>query len=318
MKKIINWFINLYAIWIVLTFIAGYLNPSLFIWFNGNLMTIAMAIVMLGMGMTLNFKDLQDILTMPRTIFIAALSQYTIMPLSGVFIAYILRMPPELAAGLILLACCPGGTASNLIAYIGRANLALSVISTMVSTLLGIVITPLLCQLFAGQYVPVDGWGMFKSTVIIVLVPVLLGAFINYTFPKLISKIGQTGPTISTIAIIFISGGIISQSADIIRENSGILIIAAAMLHTFGFTFGYYFARILGYNHKFSKAISCETGMQNGGLAAVLAKRHFTPAAAAPAVFCSIMQTVIGGIIGSIWRYLSRNEEKENLNTSKA
>jgi len=318
MKKVIGWFINLYAIWIVLAFVAGYLHPSWFIWFNGNYMTVAMAVVMLGMGLTLNFKDLEEILKMPKTVFIAAVSQYTIMPLSGAFIAYILNMPPELAAGLILLACCPGGTASNLIAYIGRANLALSVISTMVSTLLGIIVTPLLCQLFAGQYVPVDGWGMFKSTIIIVLLPVLAGVLINYMFPNLIKKMGQTGPTISTIAIIMISGSIISKSVDVIRDNSGLLLLAAAMLHTFGFTFGYYFSRIFGYNHKFSKAIACETGMQNGGLAAVLAGRHFSPAAAAPAVFCSIVQTVIGGIIASIWRYLSRNEEREGMTTTNA
>ena len=175
MKKIAEWFINLYAVWIVLSFVIGYFFPEAFLWFtHGNLMTWALALVMLGMGLTLKVEDFRALFRMPRTVVLAAISQYTVMPLSGWLIAYLLGLPTEFAVGLILVACCPGGTASNMIAYIGRANVALSVISTAVSTLLGIVMTPVLCKLLAGQFVPVDAWGMFMNVVQVVLIPVAL------------------------------------------------------------------------------------------------------------------------------------------------
>ena len=214
MKKIAEWFINLYAVWIVLSFGIGYFFPEVFLWFtHGNLMTWALALVMLGMGLTLKVEDFRALFRMPRTVVLAAISQYTVMPLSGWLIAHLLGLPTEFAVGLILVACCPGGTASNMIAYIGRANVALSVISTAVSTLLGIVMTPVLCKLLAGQFVPVDAWGMFMNVVQVVLIPVALGVFINYRFPRFVAGLGQTGPVVSTIAIVFISGGIIAPAA---------------------------------------------------------------------------------------------------------
>lgn len=311
MKKIADWFINLYALWIILSFAAGFFFPNAFLWTTkGNLTTWALAIVMLSMGLTLRVEDFKAIFTMPRTILIAAISQYTIMPLLGFSIAMLLHLPKEFAVGLILVACCPGGTASNMIAYIGRANLALSVISTAVSTLLGIFMTPLLCKLLAGQMVPVDGWGMFLSVIKLVLIPVAAGVFINWKFPQFVKKLGQTGPVLSTLAIVIISIGVIVPSVLGGREellaNAGRLILAASLLHGFGFILGYSFGRVCKCDKPISKAIACETGMQNGGLAAVLAKTNFAalmPLIAIPAVFCSVMQTVIGGVIATYWRF---------------
>ena len=314
MKKIVDWFINLYAVWIIFAFAVGYIAPEVFMWFtHGSWMTWALALVMLGMGLTLNVEDFRALFRSPRVVVIAAISQYTVMPLSGWLVATLLGLPVEFAVGLILVGCCPGGTASNVIAYIARANVALSVISTAVSTLLGIIMTPVLCKLLAGQLVPVDAWGMFLSVVRVVLIPVLLGVFINYMFPTFVKKLGQTGPVVSTWAIVFISGGIIAPAVvggrDMLLQYAGQLVLAASLLHTFGFALGYGFGRLFRYNHHLSKAISCETGMQNGGLAAVLAKNSFPlymPLVAVPAVFCSVMQTVIGGLLGTIWRFTSK------------
>ena len=320
MKRIIDWFINLYAVWIVIAFAIGFVVPEAFIWFTrGSWMTWALALVMLGMGLTLNVEDFKVLFRTPRVVVFAAIVQYVVMPLSGWLVATLLKLPMEFAVGLILLACCPAGTASNVITYIARANVALSVVSTAISTLLGIFMTPLLCMWLIGQLVPVDGWGMFLNVVRVVFIPVLLGVFINYRFPTFVKKLGKTGPVVSTWAIVFISGGIIAPAVvggrEILIEYAGVLALAAALVHSLGFALGYGFGRLFRYNHYMSKAISCETGMQNGGLAAVLAKNTFPlymPLVAVPAVFCSVIQTVIGGILATIWRFTSKSTEKND------
>lgn len=322
MKKIFEWFINLYAIWIILAFVLGYMYPNAFMWFTkGSWMTMALAVVMLSMGLTLRVEDFKALFSAPRVVVIAAISQYTIMPLSGWLVAMVLGLSAEFAVGLILVACCPGGTASNMIAYIGHANVALSVISTAVSTVLGIFMIPLLCKLLAGQYVDVNAWQMFINVIQVVLIPVSLGVFIKYKFPVFVDKLGQTGPVISTWAIILISGGIIApamfEGQEMLLQYAGQLTLAASLLHSLGFGLGYTFGRVFKYDKPISKAIACETGMQNGGLAAVLARNSFPafmPLVAVPAVFCSVMQTVIGGILATIWRFTSKPEE---LETSK-
>jgi BASS family bile acid:Na+ symporter len=318
MKKIIEWFINLYAVWIVLSYVLGYFFPDIFLWFTrGQLMTWALALVMLGMGLTLKVEDFTALFRMPRVVVLAAISQYTIMPLSGFLIAKILNLPTEFAVGLILVACCPGGTASNMIAYIGRANVALSVIATAVSTTLGMIMTPVLCGLLAGEYVDVNEWKMFLDVVQVVLIPVALGVFINYKFPKFVAKLGQTGPAVSTVAIFFISGGVIapvieSGGQSTILEYAGILTLGASMLHGLGFGLGYALGRVFRYDKGIAKAIACETGMQNGGMAAVLGRNSFPqllPLVTVPTIFCSVMQTVIGGLLATFWRFTSSDKE---------
>ena len=318
MKKILSWFINLYAVWIVLSFAIGYFWPETFLWCaKGSFSTYAMALVMLCMGLSLKVSDFTEIFHQPRTMVLAAISQYTIMPLSGFLIATVLKLPVEFAVGLIIVACCPGGTASNMIAYIGRANLALSVIATAMSTVLGIVMTPLLTKLFAGQMVPVDAWGMFLNVIKVVLIPVSVGAFINWKYPKFVEKMGQTGPVLSTIAIVLISGGIIAPVAltgkEQLLQYAGKLLLASTLLHSMDFGLGYALARVFKYNVSIAKAVACETGMQNGGLAAVLAKNNFPaymPMISVPAVFCSVMQTIVGGVLATIWRFTSKPENE--------
>ena len=154
---------------------------------------------------------------------------------------------------------------------------------------------------------------MFMNVVQVVLIPVALGVFINYRFPRFVAGLGQTGPVVSTIAIVFISGGIIAPAViggrETMLEYAGLLILASSLLHTLGFTLGYALGCIFRYDQGIAKAIACETGMQNGGLAAVLAKSSFPqlmPLVAVPSVFCSIMQTVIGGLLATIWRFTTR------------
>jgi len=321
MKKILSWFINLCAVWIILSYVLGYFWPQLFLWFSqGKWMTFALALVMLCMGLSLKLQDFADLFRQPKVVVLAAISQYTIMPLSGWAIALSLGLPKELAVGFIIVACCPGGTASNLIAYIGRANLSLSVVSTAVSTVLGIVMTPFLTKILAGGYVPVDVWGMLKSVIEIVLLPVALGVFINYKFPSFVRKLGQSGPVISTIAVTMVSGAVIAPAVMLdggreqILHFAGTMFLAATLLHGLGFGLGFALAKVFGYDCDICKSVACETGMQNGGLAATLAKNNFPaymPMVGVPSIFCSIMQSAIGGIMASIWRMTTKPKEYE-------
>lgn len=310
MKNILNIFVNLYPVWIIGSSLLGYVYPPAFQWFSGNWMVGALALVMLGMGLTLNVSDFKAIVKMPRAVFLGAVLQYTVMPISAFGISKLLGLDPALAVGLIIVGCCPGGTASNVITYLARGNLALSIIMTTVSTFLAIVTTPLLCQALAGTYVPVDAWGLFLTTVQVVLIPVCLGVFLNYKFPHVVKKIELAGPVVSVWAIVFIAGSIVAQSADTVAQSALILFLAAGLLHIIGFLLGYSFARLIGYDHVVSRTVSIETGMQNGGLAAVLARRNFTaePLSAVPAVFSSVMQTLIGGLLAAYWRW--RNDPK--------
>ena len=181
MRVFFDYFINFYAVWIILAFVIGFFFPNAFMWFTyGNWMTWALATVMLCMGLTLKVEDFISLFRTPKVVVVAAVVHYTVMPLSGLLIVKIMNLPTEFAVGLLLLASCPAGTASNMIAYIARANVALSVISTAVSTLLAIVMTPLLTKLLAGQYVHVDAWSMFLHVIQIVLIPVSLGVISIY------------------------------------------------------------------------------------------------------------------------------------------
>lgn len=305
MKKVLNIFVNLYPVWIIGSSFLAYLYPPAFEWFTGNWMVGALALVMLGMGLTLHVDDFKAIVKMPAAVLMGAALQYTVLPLSAFGISKMLNLDPALAVGLIIVGCCPGGTASNVIAYLARGNLALSIIMTTVSTMLAIVATPLLTEALAGTYVPVDAWGLFYTTVQVVLIPVSLGVFINYQFPNIAKRVAVTGPVVSVWAIVFIAGSIVAQSADTVAANAVTLFVAAGLLHTIGFIMGYLCALVFGYDQEISRTVSIEIGMQNGGLAAVLAKRNFPmePLAAVPAVFSSVMQTLIGGLLAAFWRW---------------
>jgi len=273
-------------------------------------MTWALAIVMLGMGLTLSIDNFRHILTIPGAVITGAVIQYTVMPMAALLVGKILGLETSLAVGLILVGCCPGGTASNVITYLARANHALSIIMTTVSTLLAIVFTPLLTKALAGELVPVDALGIFLTTIKVILIPVAIGVYCNYKFSKVAEKIATVGPMTSVLAIVFIAGGIVAQSAEIVATYVKSLFLGAALLHIIGFILGYYLTRVLKYKIKEARTVSIEAGMQNGGLAAVLAKANFPlqPLVAVPAVFSSVIQTLIGGILAAYWQRKTTKE----------
>jgi BASS family bile acid:Na+ symporter len=310
-QRFLAWFTNLYPVWLVGTAVVAFVHPPVLLWFSGQWILWALSAAMLGMGLTLSIADFRGLLKMPGACALGFASQYTLMPLIGWLVAWALKMEPGFAVGIILVASCPGGMASNMITFLAGANVALSVVLTMVSTLLAFIATPLWTSALAGQYVPVDAWGLCKSTMQAVVAPVVIGVLCNWRFPRTVAKIACFGPAVAVVALSMITGGIVAVAAPQMAANFGKLVLAALLLHVLGFGLGYLVSKVLRYPETVARTVSIEVGMQNSGMAAMLAKLHFAaqPLAAVPAVFSGVMQNILGSLLASWWK--SRTPAKE-------
>lgn len=301
--RVLNLLTNLFPLWVLVFGVLALFQPHWFTWFSGNWITWGLAIIMLGMGITLSVDDIRALKTMPRAILTGFFAQYLIMPFLGWAIAYGLALDGPFAVGLILVACCPGGTASNVVTYLARANVPLSVLMTMCSTFAAVVMTPLLTKWLAGTLVPVPAGGLFLSTVQIVLLPLILGLALHHYTPRVVNFVLPVAPLISVITIALICASIIGSSAQAVLNSGGKLVLAVFLLHSGGFLLGYYFARLFGYGQTVCRTISIEVGMQNSGLGAALARAHFAnPLTAVPCAISATFHSVIGSILAGIWR----------------
>lgn len=295
----------LFPLWMILSgAIALYWPHGLTAMNQGPVMVMILAFIMLCMGLTLTLEDFRRIARLPRAVAIGFAAQYSIMPLLAWGVAYALTLPPHFAVGLILVGCCPGGTASNLVTYIAGADVALSVVMTVCSTLAAVILTPLLTQFFAGTLVPVDAWLLFKQTLQVVIIPVILGVLLNRWAPRLVLRVMPVAPLLSVIGVCFICAVVFAANAEAILEHGLQLILAAALLHGGGFLIGYNFARIFGCHHQSARTISIEVGMQNSGLAIVLAKQAFPLLPLAPVVgaVSAVMHSLLGSLLAVLWR----------------
>lgn len=258
---------------------------------------------MLGMGLTLQWQDFNQIFQTPKWFFLGLFLQFTLMPLMGWALGILFQLPPFFAVGLILVASCPGGTASNVIAYLARTNVALSVAMTTCSTLAGIILTPYLTASLSGNYLAVDAWGLFYSTIKVVLLPVAAGVILNQYFPNFTRKVTPFAPPVAVLLIVLIVASIIGQGKEIILNAGLNLIFAIMLLHLFGFILGYTLSWIFTKDAAASKTIAIEVGMQNSGLGAVLARENFTnPATAIPSAISSLVHSIYGSIFISIFK----------------
>lgn len=303
MTRFLTALTNLFPVWVLLGAALALVHPPWFTWFKGDAIVWGLAVIMLGMGITLSVDDFKRVFLMPRAAAAGFAAQFLIMPFLGWGIARALNLPTAYAVGLILVACCPGGTASNVVTYIARANVALSVLMTMCSTFGAIIMTPLLTRWLAGTFVPVDGWGLFKSTVQVVLLPLLFGLTLNRFFPRAVAASLTVAPLISVMTIALICASVIGQSADSVKKSGSLLLAAVLLLHTGGFTLGYLFARLFGYDKIISRTVSIEVGMQNSGLGVVLARKHFSdPLTAVPCAISATFHSIIGSLCAGLWR----------------
>lgn len=296
-------FTRLFPFWVSLCAIIALINPDLFTWFSGPWITYGLGGIMLGMGLTLQWQDFNQIFQTPKWFFLGLLLQFSIMPLMGWALGILFQLPPFFAVGLILVSSCPGGTASNVIAYLARANVALSVAMTTCSTLAGIILTPYLTASLSGNYLYVDAWGLFYSTLKVVLLPVTAGVVLNQYFPKFTQKAIPFAPPVAVVLIVLIVASIIGQGKEIILTAGLNLIFAIMTLHLFGFVLGYILSRVLIKDGAASKTIAIEVGMQNSGLGAVLARENFTnPATAIPSAISSLVHSIYGSIFVSVFK----------------
>ena len=258
---------------------------------------------MLGMGLTLNFNDFKILYKNPRWIIIGVLTQFSIMPLLGWIISKIFELPDFFAVGLILLSCCPGGTASNVIAYLSNLNVAFSVSMTFISTVAGVILTPFLVSNISGELINVDLKGLILSATKVVLVPVFLGVFVSKYFPLFTKRMIIYSPSVSVLLIVLIVASIIGEGKEIIFQSGINLIISVMTLHLLGFILGYIISFIFLRDKKLSKTICIEIGMQNSGLGVVLAKENYmNPSIAIPSAISSLVHSTYGSIFVSIFK----------------
>ncbi|MGC6422051.1 MAG: bile acid:sodium symporter family protein [Flavobacteriaceae bacterium] len=275
--------------------------PPSFTWFSGPFITYGLGGIMLGMGITLRWEDFIEVGRSPRWVLLGVVLQFTIMPMLGWFLGRWFQLPPFFAIGLILVSCCPGGTASNVIAYLAKAHVALSVAMTAISTFSAILLTPLLTSALSGTYVEVAASGLFYSTLKVVLLPITLGILINRFFPITTQKCIPYAPPIAVLLITLIVASIIGQGSAIILSAGLRLLGALMILHFLGFLMGYLFSQYLIGNTEVSKTISIEVGMQNSGLGVVLAQENFAnPMTAIPAAISSLVHSIYGSIF-TVW-----------------
>lgn len=313
--KISTWIAANITIIVVLVSALALLVPDSFLWIGTSAITPMLGVVMFGMGLTLKPSDFKPVLLHPREIIVGELAQFIIMPGVAWLLCEALSLPSELALGVILVGCCPGGTASNVICYLAKGDVALSVAMTGVSTLLAPLVTPALVLLLAGHSVDVDVLGMFLSIVQVVILPIVLGFIINHYFAKFTQSISRFLPGFSTLAIALIIGIIVSHNAQKIISCSLLVGIAVILHNTLGLALGYLAGRLLKIEQSKKTAISIEVGMQNSGLATALAAKHFEAMtmAAVPGAIFSVWHNFSGSIAAQIMKRINeKSAEKEN------
>ncbi|MBR2229040.1 MAG: bile acid:sodium symporter family protein [Prevotella sp.] len=277
--------------------------PASFVWIDTWAINPMLGAIMFGMGLTLSPADFKVVLSRPKDMLIGCLTQFTVMPLLALGLTWAFSLPQELAIGVILVGCCPGGTASNVITYLAKGDLALSVGMTAASTLLAPLLTPLLVWLLAGTMVDVDTVGMLMSIVYVVIAPIVCGLLCQRFLPKLTKLLTPYLPAFSSVVIAMVVGIVVSHNAARLL-TAGLLIVAVVMIHNIlGLAIGFAVGRLLRLQRPKCVALSIEVGMQNSGLASSLAVLHFAayPLATIPGAVFSVWHNISGALVAKLY-----------------
>ena len=270
-----------------------------------------LGLIMFGMGLTLNPNDFRIVFSRPKDVLTGCLAQFTIMPLLAWILTKFFSLPPDLALGVILVGCCPGGTASNVITYLAKGDLALSVGMTATSTVLAPLLTPLLTWMMAGTFVDVDAVGMLMSIVYVVIAPILAGFLIQHYMPELTRRMVAYLPAFSSVMIATLVAIIIGHNASKLLTG-GLIVVVVVMLHNLcGLALGYWIGLLLRLTHPKRSAISIEVGMQNSGLASSLANIHFAafPMATIPGAIFSVWHNISGALVAKVYSMKEKSDE---------
>jgi len=308
MKKICHYISEYMGVLVLAVAAVSLWWPASFAWIDTWYINPLLGVIMFGMGLTLSAEDFRVVLSRPKDILIGCLAQFTVMPLLALGLSWAFALPKELALGVILVGCCPGGTASNVITYLAKGDLALSVGMTATSTLLAPLLTPLLVWLMAGTMVDVDTMGMLLSIIYVVIAPIVVGLLCQRFVPKLTQGVVPYLPAFSSVTIAVVVGIIVSHNADRLLVG-GLLVVFVVMLHNLcGLGIGYLIGRVLGLAEAKQRAISIEVGMQNSGLASSLATLHFAtyPLATIPGAVFSVWHNISGALVARLYTWKSK------------
>jgi len=304
---------NLFPVWVLTGAGLALWKPETATWFQPHWIPYFLSLIMLSMGLTLSLEDFSRVLKMPKSILLGVGLQYTIMPGLGYALALGFNLPIDFVIGLVLVACCPGGTASNVVCFIARTHVALSVSLTTCSTLLAVLLTPFLTTWWVesisleqtGLKVDVDTLGLLLKTLKVVILPVLLGIFLNHFFHRGVKKVEAYTPFVAVLSIVFIVDFILADKKSAILEIGASLIVAVLLLHLLGFILGYVLSRLLKFTERDAQTVSIEVGMQNSGLATELARSNF-PAyglATVPGAMSALTHCILGSIAAGLCRW---------------
>lgn len=310
MKKLCHYISEYMALLVLAAALLALAFPSVLQPIPTKAINYLLGVVMFGMGLTLNLHDFKIVFSRPKDIIIGCLAQFTVMPLLAWGLSKAFQLDEALALGVVLVGCCPGGTASNVITYLAKGDIALSVGMTGVSTLLAPLLTPLLTWALAGKSVNVDVMGMLMSIFLVVIFPIVAGLIIKSIWPKFTEKAMDYLPAFSSVAIAFTVAIVISANASKLLAG-GLIIVLVVMLHNlFGLGFGYLIGRLLGLEESKKRAVSIEVGMQNSGLASALAALHFAayPMATIPGAIFSVWHNISGALVAWLYTKKSRRQ----------
>lgn len=299
-----------FAIWVLLFAVLAFIVPEQFSWIAPYIVPL-LGIIMFGMGLTLSKNDFAEVLKRPRLVLMGVFAQFIIMPGLAWLLSTALQLPPEIAVGVILVGCCPGGTASNVMTYLARGDIALSVAITSVTTLLAPVVTPALIYLLASQWLEVSAAAMFWSIVQVVILPILLGILAQYVLREKVAAGVALLPLVSVVSIVAIVSAVVAVSHERIA-TTGLTIFAVVVLHNgLGLLLGYWLGKLTGLPVSQRKTMSIEVGMQNSGLGAALASAHFSPLAAVPSAIFSVWHNISGPLAATLFQRFKNESDTD-------
>ncbi|MCA9772757.1 MAG: bile acid:sodium symporter family protein, partial [Myxococcales bacterium] len=291
-------FERLFPLWVLALSGAAIARPDLFVPLRPQIPWL-LGLIMTGMGMTLRASDLRAVASAPRAVALGVAAQYGVMPVLAYAISRALDLPPALAAGLVLVGACPGGTASNVVTYLAGGDVAFSVAMTLVSTAIAPVLTPLLASALAGRYVPVEAADLFVGTAKIVVLPLVAGFAARRWFPGAVTRLLPALPSISIAAILAIIACVVALNAGTLSEVGPIVLVAVALHNLGGLAAGWGLGSLAGLARPRRIALAIEVGMQNSGLAAALAVQFFPAGAALPGAIFSAWHNLSGSLLAS-------------------
>jgi BASS family bile acid:Na+ symporter len=308
MKYICDFIARWMALMVLVVGILSMSVPESFVWIDTWYINPMLGVIMFGMGLTLSPRDFSIVLSRPKDILIGCLAQFTVMPLLAWGLTIAFSLPKELALGVILVGCCPGGTASNVITYLAKGDLALSVGMTACSTLLAPVLTPLLVWLMAGTMVDVDTIGMLQSIFYVVIAPIIGGLLCQHFLPKPTKRVMPYLPAFSSVVIALVVGIVVSHSADRLLLGGMIVVLVVIAHNILGLLVGFVIGQMLQLGHPKCVALSIEVGMQNSGLASSLAVLHFAafPLATIPGAIFSVWHNISGALAAKLYQRINQ------------